>query len=80
MGVKMKINIDGLEMETDRDLVLKAVGEKWVVTYCMPDGKKNMGLCNSHLSLPDMIVGIRSSGGKNIVITDKTIFFVDDEE
>lgn len=73
MGVKMSNN-------EDKYLILDVVGQKWVVTFDMPDGTKSMGMCNSHLILPKMIDKIRLDGGKNIVITDKTIFFVDAEE
>ncbi len=62
-----------------RDLILKTTNQKWEFTYENSYGAKRNGTCNTHLSLPDMINKIRQDGGKNIVITDKTIFFVDDE-
>lgn len=64
----------------ERDLILETVGQKWVFTFDRSDGKKCMGMCNSHHGLPDIINKIRESGGKNIVIKDRTIFFVDDDE
>jgi hypothetical protein len=67
---------------TDLDekmLILETVGQKWIMEFTMPDGSKNMGMANSHHSLPIMINKAREMGGKNIIITDKTIFFVDDE-
>lgn len=60
--------------------VLEVCGEKWVVDFHNPDGSKNMALCNHHQSLPGLIQHIRSVGGKNIIIHDKTIFFYDEEE
>ncbi len=63
----------------ERDLIIETVGQKWVITFDA-NGTKCMGMCGSHLMLPNMINKIRESGGKNIVITDKTIFFVDDDE
>lgn len=64
---------------TSQQEVLDVVGEKWYVTYDQ-DGEKMMGLCNHHQALPKLISHIRSLGGKNIVIVDKTIFFVDDND
>jgi hypothetical protein len=46
----------------------------------MPDGSKNGGIANHHHILPLIINKIRVMGGKNIVITDKTIFFFDGED
>lgn len=64
----------------EKDLILEVIGQKWVVTFDMPDGTKSGGMFNSHLALPSIISKIRSDGGKNIVITDRTIFFVDNEK
>jgi hypothetical protein len=46
----------------------------------MPDGSKNGGIANHHHALPSIINKIREMGGKNLVITDKTIFFFDGDE
>ena len=67
-------------IDEEKQKILDLVGQKWVIRFNNSDGTKNMGLSNSHLTLPGVINTIRSMGGKNIVITDETIFFVDDKE
>ncbi len=66
--------------DTTKEDVLAVCGEKWVVDFINADGTKNMGLCNHHQALPKLIQQIRSQGGKNIKITDQTIFFYDGDE
>jgi hypothetical protein len=65
--------------ETTQQQVLDVVGEKWVVIYTK-DNEKMMGMCNHHQALPGLISMIRSDGGKNIIIEDQTIFFVDNND
>ncbi len=72
MGAKM--------IDDEKQQILDLVGQKWIFEFDMPDGSKGGGICNTHLVLPDIINKIRGRGGKNIVIRDKTIFFVDDKE
>jgi hypothetical protein len=57
MGIKMN-NID-------KDLILKTVGEKWLITYDNPDVTKGIEICTNPLLLQDIINEIRSHGGKN---------------
>jgi hypothetical protein len=60
--------------------ILDVVGQKWTLTFDSAHGTKSMGICNSHLMLPEIVNSIRSTGGKNIVITDETIFFTYDKK
>lgn len=64
-----------------KDMIIEACGEKWVATFDMPDGTKNMGMTNSHKALATLVNDIRVNFlGKNIVITDHTMLFCDKEE
>ncbi len=65
--------------DNEKQKILNLVGDKWVVRFDNADGSRNMGLCNSYHSLPYMVNKIRISGGKNMVITDETVFFYDEE-
>ena len=71
----------GASLMTDekKQKILDFIGQKWVVYFDNSNGTKNMGMCNSHLMLPDIINKIRKMNGKNIVIRDETIFFVDEK-
>jgi hypothetical protein len=64
----------------DEKLILETVGQKWFFEFTMPDGSKNGGIANHHHAIPFIINKIREMGGKNLVITDKTIFFFDEDE
>ncbi len=64
----------------EKMMIINAIGQKWVAEFTMPDGSPNMGICDHHHQLPMFVNTIREMGGKNIVIKDKTILFVDDQE
>lgn len=49
------------------------LSEKWVARYTNQDGSKGMGIGNHVNALPNMVMFILKSGGRNIVITDETI-------
>lgn len=55
------------------------VGQKWIVNFIDFEGEKSMGITDDYSNLPEMIKFILDTNGKNIVITDETIY-KDDED
>jgi hypothetical protein len=48
--------------------------QKWWIDFIDKDGNKNAGLTGDFNQLPLMIANILRAGGRDIVITDKTIY------
>lgn len=60
--------------------ILKIIGEKFIARFDMPDGSKNMAICGDHEKLAALIKAIREMKGRNIIITDETLFYFDKED